>query len=426
MINIGGNIQAVDVYLGSTRIDKVYMSIDTNFGPTANLVYWRQGLAKPYLDFEFYGGTTFNPNNIIWNGEGSSAGADAWTYIGQGSKGDIWRFTRLPYSTTTVGDHGLGWPRLFFYDNGISSQPHSDLSYYKLGCYCDIISCGNLGINELRNFDSAFKSADALRNICVLPLSSATNVNGMFYNCVEMDSGQLAEYTYLAGLTNVPVHSSTFSDCGSDSSSGIDELNQIPVGWGGNLMPAALNMYLSREYNRTSWLVDIDLIQGNPFFTVGFAIDIYTTSSVSQYAGVNMRKTNVRWNTDAGASPSTKTTWYYYPCFFQGSVMSSPAGAPDIDWFALSEQPNGSLSGSSGDMPGTLDYNLFGSISAITWSYRASATPYSGDDIHFGFFVTNLSPTEIWTNHEDPLGRAYGLLNNSYFNTSVTMKFITN
>jgi hypothetical protein len=151
---------------------------------------------------------------------------------------------------------------------------------------------------------------------------------------------------------------------------------------------------------------------------------MYTTSSVSQYAGVNMKKSNVKWNTRNGSAPSTNKMWYYYPCFFQGSMSSS--GAPDIDWFALSEQPNGSLSGSSGDMPGTLDYNLFGHISAITWSDWSGSAPDSEIGIHFGFFVTDLSPTEIWTDHEDPLDRAYGLLYNNYFNALVTLNYIAN
>jgi len=409
-----------DIYLGNLQIDKVYMT--PNDDDTPRPVYWRSGLAKPYLDFEFYGGTTFNPNNITWNGEGSRAGADAWTYIGQGDKGDIWRFTLLPYATSNVGDHSVGWPRLSYYYSG---GHYSDLSYANLGCYCDIISYGNLSINEMRNFDSAFRGADAIKNICVLPFVNATNVNGMFYDCVDMASGQLAEYTYLSSLPDVPAHSSAFFNCGSASSSGSAELDQIPVSWGGNLMPVSKSIQMSRETKKTSWLLADFSPDPNPFLTVGFEIDIYTTSSVSQYTGVNMRKTNVRWNTYRGGSPSTNKMWYYYPCFFQGS-LSSTYGTPDISWFALSEQPNGSLSGSSGDMPGTLDYNLFGHISAITWSDWSGSAPDSEISIHFGFFVTDLSPTEIWTNHEDPLDRAYGLLYNNYFNALVTLNYIAN
>jgi hypothetical protein len=405
------------VHLGSTRIDKIYKSYNNG---TSELVYWRQGLAKPYLDFEFYDGTTFDPNNITWLGEG--ADEEFWTYIGQGSKGDIWRFTRLPYSTTNTGDHDLGWPWLFCSGTDANS---SDLTHYKLGCYCDIVACGNLSINEMRNFDSAFRKANAIKNICVLPFVNATNVNGMFYGCTNMDSGQLAEYTYLSSLSDVPVHSSTFVDCGSSSTSGSAELDQIPVGWGGNLAPVSTSIQMTRYTQKTSWYLASFYPNPNPFLTSGFAINMYTTSSVSQYAGVNMKKSNVKWNTRNGSAPSTNKMLYYYPCFFQGSMSSS--GAPDIDWFALSEQPNGSLSGSSGDMPGTLDYNLFGHISAITWSDYAYAEVH--DDLgtfNFGFFVTDLSPTEIWTDHEDPLDRAYGLLYNNYFNTSVTLNYIVN
>lgn len=422
MIKIG-NTKIIDVRLGSTRIDKIYKSSDDG---TSTLVYWRPGLAKPYLDFEFYGGVAdFDPYNVIWKGQGTNGkGAGAWTYIGQGNKGKIWRFTCLPYSTGNIGYHDLGWPRLFSY--GVAGGVGSDLTFGKLSCYCDIISYGNLSINEMRNFGEAFREASAIQNICLLPFANATNVSGMFNGCVDMASGQLAEYTYLSSLADVPVHSDTFAFCGTASSSGIAELDQIPVGWGGNFAPVSRYVDLSQDSKRTSWVISGYDAHGNPFLTVGFAIDIYTTGSVSQYAGVNMRKTNVRWNTDRGSSPATNTTWYYYPCFFQGSLMSSPYGAPYITWFALSEQPNGSLSGSSGDMPGTIDYNTFGSISAITWSNRARETPYSTDDIYFGFFVTDLSPTEIWTDHIDPLNGAYGLLYNSYFNTTVELKYIAN
>ena len=417
MLYVGEN-KIIDVRLGSNRIDKIYKSSDDG---TSSLRYWRQGLAKPYLDFEFYDGTTFDPNNITWLGTGS--GRDFWTYIGPGTKGDIWRFTRLPYSTTSVGDHDLGWPRLFCYYSG---SFRNDLTQTNLGCSCDIIACGNFNINEMRNFDSAFSYADAIKNICQLPFVNATNVNGMFNYCINIESGQLAEYTYLSSLPDVPVHSSTFAYCGSHSSSGRAELDQIPVSWGGNLAPVSKKVDMRRETTATSWILESFTPNPNPFLTSGFSIDIYTTSSVSRFTGVNMRKTNVRWNTDNGSSPATNTTWYYYPCFFQGSLRSSPSGAPDIDWFALSEQPNGSLSGSSGDMAGTLDYNLFGHISAITWSSYSSAIPDDFHDIYFGFFVTDLSPTEIWTNHADPLDRAYGLLYNNNFNALVTLNYIAN
>ena len=83
-------------------------------------------------------------------------------------------------------------------------------------------------------FEMPYPGNAALTLIPLFDTSNVTNMTGMFYNCNKVESGALALYQQASTQANPPSnHSNTFFHCGFDSSTGSDELRQIPRNWGG-------------------------------------------------------------------------------------------------------------------------------------------------------------------------------------------------
>jgi hypothetical protein len=72
----------------------------------------------------------------------------------------------------------------------------------------------------------------SLKQVPLLDTSSVTDTREMFYQCLYVESGALAMYNQMANQTNPPTyHSSTFYNCGSWTTTGRAELEQIPEDW---------------------------------------------------------------------------------------------------------------------------------------------------------------------------------------------------
>lgn len=79
-----------------------------------------------------------------------------------------------------------------------------------------------------------FDGCSSLTSVPLLNTSSVTNMDSMFLDCKNVQSGALALYRQASTQTNPPRdHSRTFSNCGSDTTTGAAELAQIPKNWGG-------------------------------------------------------------------------------------------------------------------------------------------------------------------------------------------------
>jgi len=53
-----------------------------------------------------------------------------------------------------------------------------------------------------------------------------------FYGCVNVESGALALYQQASTQTNPPTNNyQTFTNCGSNTVTGVAELAQIPSSW---------------------------------------------------------------------------------------------------------------------------------------------------------------------------------------------------
>lgn len=88
-----------------------------------------------------------------------------------------------------------------------------------------------LNVNDFRYMMYECRS---LQHIPLFDTSSATNMNSMFEWCYNVQSGALALYQQASRQANPPSsHDNTFRYCGSDTTSGYAELQQIPQSWGG-------------------------------------------------------------------------------------------------------------------------------------------------------------------------------------------------
>ena len=393
-----GNTGIGGVYVGGTKIIAAYMG-STKVFEVSN---------TPYLVFTFTD-TSFDPRTVYSGGP--------WNQFRPTSTPGVWRWTCEPYHTVSSGvtDPLAGWKTAFSTE---ASVPVGKLTPTNLGNNNTVSITGYGGdLSTIETIDRMFANCTSITSFVDIPFTSLANSSATFKGCVNVTSGALDMYNSLSSLATPPAnHADMFADCGSSTQAGTAELAQIPVAWGGTYVPAAggtvtLAVDTSRKmsWTATATTGPID------FSSTSLSVNIYTTASVSQYAGVNMRKTNIKWY--SGSTPSG-TQLYYYTCFIQCDVSGSRPGA--ASWLALAESYNGTLTGSqaSGDMPGTLDYNAFGAIKYLNGTYDANS------NVHFAFLVSPLSPTAIWTNGDNPLTDAqWGLLNNSYF-LATTLNYI--
>ena len=72
-----------------------------------------------------------------------------------------------------------------------------------------------------------------LTSLPLFDLSSVTDMSNAFFATVAVQSGALALYQAASALPNVPTHTDTFKNCGTDTQTGAAELAQIPASWGG-------------------------------------------------------------------------------------------------------------------------------------------------------------------------------------------------
>lgn len=391
-----GNKKIGSLYVGSIKIATAYLG-STKVFEVSN---------TPYLEFTF-ADTSFDPRTV---------GSGVWGMFTPTSTPGVWRWTRAAYHTTSQDDTDPlgGWKTAF---SSEEATPVGKLTPTNLGAGNTVSITGYGGdISTIETIDRMFANCTSLTSFVDIPFLNLANSSATFKGCVNVTSGALDMYNSLSSLATPPAnHADMFVDCGRSTQTGTAELAQIPVAWGGTYVPAAGGtITLAVESKRMSWVASATTGPID-FSSTSLSVNIYTTSSVSKYAGVNMRKTNIKWY--SGSTPSG-VQLYYYPCFIQCNVSGTRPDA--ASWIALAESYNGTLTGNqaSGDMPGTLDYNSFGAIKYLNGTYDANS------DVHFAFLVSPLSPTAIWTDGYDPLTDVqWGLLNNNYY-VATTLNYI--
>lgn len=368
-IRFGGNKMG-EIRFGNTRIAKVY------FGNT--LVY-----DKPYIKIRFH----FDNNNPNPRGKiGTRAKACGAEWLST-SDPHVWEVI-TPLYTKGAGssDPLLGLCKLFVGDgdeNGLLLQT-------QVGT-CQVLEITG-DIDKIETLDRLFQKCSAITSVSTTGFydkfansTALVNVNSICNGDTNItDGSSLAGYLVLKDVQNINTHAATFSDADSAAN-----LAQIPVGWGGTFAPPATVLAI-RKVNAAGWSVDIS-DPNCPDFTTVTIFRLFTTSSVSKYAGVNMKKINI-WNKANGFVTTTAT--YYYPCFFQGTGTWPTNGNVSYHptWIFCSDNYNGMLPAgtSEGDMPGTLDENTIGNMSCKYGTFDSSK------QVYFGFLVLN-NPADLAT-----------------------------
>ncbi len=381
-----GNSKLGSLYLGSTKISEAYLG--------STKIYSAAPVQYPYLTFEF-SVANFEPNNL----------PGVWTQLS--SSPNVWRCD-IKYWRDSPGQPqaGIGLPFVF----GASEFGSAGklIPTYLGGGTCKIIDSGNFDAQlngaYCESLDRTFNGCTGLTEIAPIQCTRVTNLSGTFYGCTNVEDGALDQYNWFNTYAlNVSNHSGTFTDCGSNTQTGAAELAQIPVGWGGTMVPASTLMTSSVTTalgNKSTWL-----ITGNaPDWTSIVGLYLFTEASVSTYAGVSMNRSRITKKNSLATG--TGNALYFYPAFAQYTGSSSSNRV--ITWVATTDTPNGSLTASQGntDMAGTLDYSTYGPITREYGSY------INGMDVYFLFLVTNV-PIANWAGLTD----AYGVLWNGNFKT---------
>lgn len=388
-----GNTTIKEIYLGNTKIGSAYL------GNT--LIYQSGPVVYPYLTFEFSESTFVPTTGLLYSPYRSIC---EWKQVS--SSPNVWNL-EIHEWYYEVQQNITGLSFLFSTSNsGVNGYlTPSNLD----GGTCKLIGSGNFDVrlngNICQSFDRMFNYCSGLTSIVPIQCTNVINVGGMFNTCTEVTSGALSQYNWFNTYgVNISNHSGTFTNCGSNTTTGLAELNQIPVGWGGNLVPASTLMtstvsgYSSRNY--TCWYIN-DAGTGFPGFDkVKDGMYLFTQSSISAYAGVSMNRSRIP-NPINGLGTSTGNALYFYPAFVQSTKVPGASGN-SVSWVVTTDNPNGSLTSSQGntDMPGTLDYGTYGPFT------REYGTYESGYNTYFTFLVTNV-PIAQWGGLTDAMGFVY-------------------
>lgn len=194
-------------------------------------------------------------------------------------------FRALPITLTLVDDarhiydlklERADWSNLFDPASGdtlntwlievIAANTHgvTSMSYMFRSC-ASLVSVSFFDTSSVTSMSSMFNFCSSLTSVPLFDTSRVTNMRGMLYrctslesiplfdtssvtdmsviaqNCTKVKSGALALYTQASTQETPPTsYANAFTDCGSNTPTGLAELQQIPTSWGGRLGALAM------------------------------------------------------------------------------------------------------------------------------------------------------------------------------------------
>lgn len=381
-----GDPKAKELRFGDIRIAQVYFGNE--------LVY-----DKPYIRLKFH----FDRTNANPRGKFGSAARNAGAEWISTSDPQIW-YAVVPLYTGGGGtqDTLLGLGKLF---NAEGSGEPGVLLETQLGT-CQVLDISG-EVNRVETIDRIFQKCTAITSVSKTgfydKFTTSTvlrNVNAVCNGCTNItDGSSLNGYLALKDMASITTHAATFAD--ADSAANLD---QIPVGWGGNQVPVSTLTSSSRLKwwnNYDTWTITAN----GPDWTDMDGVYLLTTASVSVYTGVSMNRSRIK--AINGLATGTSNALYFYPCFMQRDSSA-------LTWAVVTESYNGMLAVNQGntDMPGTLDYTTYGPFKHEYGTYDSS------QDVYFCFLVTNV-PIDNWTGFADK----YGILFNQNFNEDAKLRW---
>lgn len=396
-----GNISIKDMYYGSIKIGSAYLGSTKVYSST---VY-------PYLTFEF-SQPTFIPTTSLLNSNYSTI--CEWKQVS--SSPNVWNLEIHDwYYDEQQNQSGV---RILFCKADSGSGAGNLVGSKLGGGTCKLIGSGNFNVtlnNKVcQSLDRMFLQCTGLTSIVPIQCSNVVNVGGMLDNCVNVESGALDQYnwfnTYGVNITN---HSGTFTSCGENTQTGLAELNQIPAGWGGNMIPVASALSTTRVAytgtNYSAWR-----ITGNsPDWTSTNGMYLFSVGSVSRYAGVSMNRGRIPNPLNGLGTTQASYALYFYPAFLQCTKIPVQTGN-SVSWIVTTDSPNGHLDvgQANTDMSGTLDFSTYGPFTREYGNYD------SAQDVYFVFLVTNV-PIAQWGGLTDAMGFLY----NTGFNADAKLRY---
>lgn len=402
-----GNIELGTLAFGSAEMQAIYIG--------ATQVFRRVPQNAPYLVFEFTNSSFTPSKNRVSHGYGD------WTRVSSSPNRWKWTCDAFVHSNT----HALGWVAVF---SSTDSAGNPTLIPSNLGDgTCKIVDAGG-DFSSIESTDRLFYGCTGLTEFVHIPLMDGVIVNtsGMFKNCTGLVNDDAAKYyAFLSGntstfqpmtgvtpLVNTPSnHADTF--IGTTPAANLD---YIPIGWGGNVAPAGTAIATALESGKSSWKINagvLDLIVDA--VNNGEDVNLFTTASISSYAGVKMDRSRSH-NKINGFSTATSTYMYYRPCFVQMPGIPNSSTTFQPTWILTTPGYNGSLAPNVAavDMPGILDYSVYGPMSLEYGTYDSTS------QAKFAILITNVDPTN-WTGLSG--GMAF-LLNSNYL-SDAGIKYFT-
>ena len=350
---------------------------------------------QPHVLLTFYfDRTNINPRTKVGN-RAKNVGAE-WLST---SDSHVWKVITPVYRMgVSDTDYTMGLGQLF------NTNSNGTLLVGTVGT-CQVLDIVG-DINRITNLDRTFAGCTAITSISQTfydrfsGSTALTNVGSICNGCTGItDGSSLYGYNLFSNYCpNCNVHPAAFENADSAAN-----LAQIPTSWGGTMAPPATLLNCTK-YNNAGWTVNTS-DPDCPDFTTVITLEVFTTSSISAYTGVNMRKTDI-WNRRNGFSISNITT-YYYPAFVQGTGSWATGSGSSFmpTWVFAPDYYNGMLpaSATTGDMPGVLDHESYGPFSTKYGTFDSNKTTYFcflvfNTDTAIASFNSSTTPFAIHSN----------------------------
>lgn len=257
-----GSTQIGSVYLGRTRIaaayygsTKVYQYTTPNYNPLNLPPYtirlkFNDGVT-PSFSYGTASQVSSSPN--IWDLTYTNSGwfmllrnqSDLIEIMGANSSGVVNMSNMLDmcYSLSSVALFDTrsvtSMTAMFSMCFDLTTIPWFDTPNLT-GCYDMFYGCRSLTslpLLDTRNVATMKRMCYGCSNLTAIPLfdtSSVTDIDMAFNGCSKVETGALALYQQASTQATPPSdHAQCFTNCGSNTTTGLAELNQIPTSWGG-------------------------------------------------------------------------------------------------------------------------------------------------------------------------------------------------
>ena len=163
-------------------------------------------------------------------GVGSSG---TWKKVSKYAENNVWDWTKSSTDWSASFNNSFTDP-----SNEVSviaaGDTSSITSFFQLFRLCSsLVDCCLIDTSNATRMASMFSTTN-IKKIHLFDTGKVTDVQYMFYNCVNVEEGALALYQQMSTQTTPPsVVVSCFQYCGKDTTTGAAELAQIPASWGG-------------------------------------------------------------------------------------------------------------------------------------------------------------------------------------------------